>query len=336
MARRKRLTPMPMGGAPETASDTGPRTGLETKAMGGPGPAPLRSRAPIAVDAGAAASEAALAAISDRLEEARSSGRLAVALPIKTIDETHLTRDRIAVDPEEMTALIESLRRRGQQTPIEVVELGQGAYGGVRYGLISGWRRLTALRHLAKTEGGHDTILAVLRQPQDAAEAYVAMVEENEVRANLSHYERARIVHQAVKQEVFADSRSALRAFFGTASRSRRSKIGSFLKIVEVLDDVLAYPAALPERLGLALAKRLEETPDCAADLRAGLVPPAPDAETEQERIRQVLSGGSARGPEPEPEPAQQAPDTSAPPGIAPGKHVRFAAGTAQEVVLED
>ena len=99
-------------------------------------------------------------------------------------------RDRIAVAPDDLAALTESLRARGQQTPIEVVDLGGG-----QYGLISGWRRISALRALLDETGEAQfaTVLALLRQPADASAAYVAMVEENEIRIGLSYYERARL-----------------------------------------------------------------------------------------------------------------------------------------------
>ena len=41
----------------------------------------------------------------------------------------------------------------------------------------------------------------LLRQPQDLAASYVAMAEENEIRADLSHYERARLVLRALEAE---------------------------------------------------------------------------------------------------------------------------------------
>ncbi|MBD3766047.1 MAG: ParB N-terminal domain-containing protein, partial [Rhodobacterales bacterium] len=82
-----------------------------------------------------------------------------------------------AHDPEEMAALRASLAARGQQTPIEVVELAPG-----RYGLISGARRLAALRALAEETGEarFARVQALLRPFSAASDAYLAMVEENE------------------------------------------------------------------------------------------------------------------------------------------------------------
>ncbi|MBB94208.1 MAG: chromosome partitioning protein ParB [Rhodobacteraceae bacterium] len=239
MAKRKRLTPAQ---GDYLASPPAPSKGL--------GPAPIASVA------GEAASAAALAEVSSALQAARDEGRLIEALPLDAIAAGHLVRDRIQLDEDEMSALMASLTARGQQTPIEVVRLGEG-----RYGLISGWRRLTALRRLYEGTGEarFATVKALVSAPESAEAAYVAMVEENEIRANLSHYERARIAHRAVAEGVFETPRAALQGLYGSVTRSKRSKIGSFMGLVEALDDVLRYPWAISEKLGLALVKRLEE-----------------------------------------------------------------------------
>jgi hypothetical protein len=178
------------------------------------------------------------------------------------------------VDAEELDALVASIRGRGQQVPIEVMALDDG-----RYGLISGWRRLAALR-LLHHETGEDrfaTALAILRRPADAPEAYLAMVEENEIRLGLSFYERARIVARAVEAGVFDTDTAALQHLFAAASRPRRSKIGSFLRIVRELDGVLSFPTAIPERLGLALSQRLQQEAGLAAAITADLCASPPE-----------------------------------------------------------
>ena len=57
--------------------------------------------------------------------------------------------------------------------------------GALPYGLISGWRRLTALQalHAETGEARFATVQALVRRPETAADAYVTMVEENEIRA---------------------------------------------------------------------------------------------------------------------------------------------------------
>jgi ParB-like chromosome segregation protein Spo0J len=223
---------------------------------------------PIASVAGDASASAALAEVSGALASARDEGRLVQRIPLADIDAAHLVRDRLPAEDEAMQSLVESLRARGQQTPIEVVELGQG-----QYGLISGWRRLTALNRLYK-ETGDDRFagaLALLRRPAEAADSYVAMVEENEIRVGLSYYERARIVLRSVEEGVYPTQKAALQSLFSAASRAKRSKIKSFIPVVEALDGVLRFPTEIGERLGLRLGKALEEDPGTADRLRASL-----------------------------------------------------------------
>jgi ParB family chromosome partitioning protein len=272
MAKRKRLT-LP-DGAPLADHDPSP--------AGGP-MFPLglaRSAPPIARVAGDAATAAALGNLTDEITAARDEGRLIQSLPLAAVDAGYLVRDRILADEADLDALMASLRARGQQTPIEVVALAGGAYG-----LISGWRRLTALRRLhaeAPDDPRFATVQAILRRPESASDAYLAMVEENEIRVGLSYYERARIVARAAEAGVFPDAGVALQRLFASASRTRRSKIGSFLRLYQTLDDHLRFPSAIPERLGLTLARALEADPTLAPrlrDRRRKTPPPSPEAE---------------------------------------------------------
>lgn len=79
-----------------------------------------------------------------------------------------------------MASLKASIRSCDQQMPIEVVALGNG-----RYGLISGARRLAALSalHAETGEARFATVKALLRPIKAAPKSYLAMVEENEIRA---------------------------------------------------------------------------------------------------------------------------------------------------------
>ena len=267
MAKRKRLTP-----PNPSYLDTPPA--LETKSMFS---AP-RS-APIADVARDASSTAALNEMAESLARARDEGRMVVALPLDEIVMDHLVRDRLVVDAAEMQALKTSLRSRGQQTPIEVMQLEDG-----RYGLISGWRRCQALSEIAQEDRNYDpTVLALLRRPEEASDAYLAMVEENEVRVDLSYFERARIVAKAVEEGVYSSERTALQMLFHSASRAKRSKIGSFLPVVRALDGVVRFPHGLSERLGLSLAQALNDDPGFAPRLQAQLAAvevETPEAET--------------------------------------------------------
>ena len=294
MAKRKRLTPLGPMGAP---APTSAPAGSEPQAD------PARSVAPIADMAGAASARAALDEVTETLSRARAEGRMVLHLPHDAIQVDYLVRDRIAVDDEEMTALVESLRARGQQAPIEVADLGDG-----RYGLISGWRRCRALRQLHE-ETGDDrfaSVLALVRRPDQASDAYLAMVEENEIRVGLSYYERARIVVKSVEQGVFDDRRTALRTLFANVSRAKRSKIGSFTRIVDALDGALRFPSAIGERTGLDLARRLDEAPELAERLKGELrKTPAPDAEGELARLEAPAPAARPKAPKQERSPAR-------------------------------
>lgn len=288
MAKRKRLTPPDVSDTARAA----PIPPLETKAMFpsypmGVAPSARSYRAaPIADVASEAATVAALEQVSDTLARARREGRMVLELALDQVDEAYLVRDRVVSDPEEMAALLQSLRLRGQQSPIDVADLGEG-----RYGLISGWRRLTALRQLAAEQPEKTvTVLALLRQPEESGAAYLAMVEENEIRVGLSYFERARIAAKACAQGAYGSEKAALLSLYHAASRAKRSKIRSFLTVVAALDGHLRFPAALGERAGLTLAKALEADASLAPRLQTALAEAAPDsAEAELALINAVM-----------------------------------------------
>ncbi|MCA0922800.1 ParB/RepB/Spo0J family partition protein [Pseudooceanicola nanhaiensis] len=293
MAKRRRLTPA----NPDHLSSAPPATASEARAIfpagGGAGAlpdTPARPRPPVADMAGSASAHAALGELAETLERARAEGRMVLELPLDAVESGYLVRDRVALDEEEMQALMESLRARGQQTPVEVVDLGEG-----RYGLISGWRRCRALRRLHEETGEprFARVLALLRRPEVSAEAYVAMVEENEIRVGLSYYERARIAAKAADQGVFETVQAALRGLFAAASRAKRSKIGSFVTIVRALDGQLRFPEALGERAGLSLAKALETDPALAGRIAAALdAAPPTDPAAELALVERLMTEG--------------------------------------------
>ena len=276
MAKRKRLTPARLDAATPAP---------EAKTL-------FPTRPPIADVAHDAAATAALSEVTAVLDSARNEGRLIQHIALDLIDADYLVRDRIAADPDEMAVLMTSLRARGQQTAIEVTAIENG-----RYGLISGWRRLTALRILQDDDPAIDTVLAVVRDASDAADIYVAMVEENEIRVGLSHYERARIVVRAVDLGVYPSDKAGLTALFGSVPRAKRSKIGSFMRIVRSLDDDLRFPTGLSERSGLALAQVLDA--NTINRLRKALTQKPPkDAAAESAIIASVLA--PPRAPKPD------------------------------------
>lgn len=253
MAKRKRLKPALLVDGTDT--DNAPI--LETKSV-----------VPLAQVAGDTAAHAALAELADEVKSARSKGRMVRELAHYEIVRDHLLRDRMHVDPEEMAALKASIQARGQQTPIEVIDLGEGDFG-----LISGWRRVRALKELFEETGEAEyaTILALVKPIETAQDSYLAMVEENEIRADLSFYERARLASEAARLGVYPDSAAAVRTLFAAGSRARRSKINSFVRLYEALGEMLAFPTYIPERLGLGLVKAIESDEGFVAQVARSL-----------------------------------------------------------------
>jgi len=287
MAKRKRLGPATLS---EAADVSAAITDSEADREILPGRVlarPTGATAPIANVAADAATQAALSNVIDTITKAKREGRMVLELDPDRIDANHLMRDRTRVEPQEMAVLVTSIAERGQQSPIEVVDLGEG-----RYGLISGWRRLYAIKQL-----GDRRVLALLRAPHDAPEAYLAMIEENEIRVGLSYYERARIVSKSVSGGVFESDKAALQSLFRSASRAKRSKIKSFLPLVTYLDGVLHFPEDLGERLGLTLSRALEDDRSLPARLIAALSPAPTDAVEEQTVIKNILSAPSDQAP---------------------------------------
>lgn len=187
--------------------------------------------------------------------QAMQEGRVISELPLDSIDLDHMRRDRIVVDGGELLELKASILTNGLRLPIEVVALGDG-----QYGLISGWRRVTVMQLLREEEGeAYATIKAIVRPPFEAGALYTAMVEENELRSQISHYERGRIAVVLADLGVFADTEAAIETIYAAASKAKRSKIRSFALVHDELGSMLQFPTDLSERAGLRLAYALRE-----------------------------------------------------------------------------
>lgn len=200
---------------------------------------------------------------SDRsLREAQSEGRLLVDLPVGSIDADAMVRDRAVLDADEMLELRLSISANGLRLPIEVFELpGNPMPDAPKYGLLSGYRRLMAVRELLGLSGDkkYKTIRAIVRPKTEADAAFVAMVEENEVRSELSQFERGRIAVISSQQGAFLNVEDAVNKLFATGSKAKRSKVRSFALIFEELGDMLEFPDALSEKRGLRLAQALRQ-----------------------------------------------------------------------------
>ena len=264
MAKRKRLT----------APSVDDIKALDDEFRSETPPRPNPSTAPIAQ----VAAEAAFASNpepakvrldrldAERLRDAEARGLVVTEVATHKIRTDAMIRDRISVDADDMAELQASISANGLRLPIEIYADGDG------YALLSGYRRLLAVRALEAVgtgDGRHTHIKAFVRPANDTATAFAAMVEENEVRASLSHYERGRIAAIAAKEGAFESTETAVNALFASASKAKRSKVKSFAEVFEMLGDMLQHAEGLSERRGLRLASALRQGAE--ARLRAAL-----------------------------------------------------------------
>jgi len=317
MAKRKRLSAPQIG--PDAPPGSAPEPAPETKGFLLGRTQPLPRRAPIAQVAGDAAGQAAAERLAGELAAARGEGRLVQALPLAQVEAGHILRDRTVFDAEEMAALKASIAARGQQVPVEVVETGPGAYG-----LISGLRRLTVLHTLFEETGEarFGVVKALIKPIESAPQAYIAMVEENEIRADLSFYERGRLAFEAAERGVFDSPQAAIRALYAHAPPARRSKIAAFVALHESFGDCLRFPEAIPEKLGLALVKAQGADAGFADALRARLAAEPPGSAAAERRLLEAALRKPA-APKAAPE---SAPEIG--PEIVPGVVLEEARGT--------
>ncbi len=208
------------------------------------------------------ARQAQLEASEAKLTEAETDGRLLFDIAVGEIDADAMVRDRAALDADDMLELRLSISANGLRLPIEVYELPvTDRADAPRYGLLSGYRRLMAVRELLglTEEVRFKTIRAIVRPQAETDAAFVAMVEENEVRSELSHFERGRISVISAQQGAFLNVEDAVNKLFATGSKAKRSKVRSFALIFEELGDMLEFPDALSEKRGLKLAQALRQ-----------------------------------------------------------------------------
>jgi ParB family chromosome partitioning protein len=160
-------------------------------------------------------------------------------LPLAAIDATAIPRDRTALDPGALATLQRSILAEGLRQPIEVYALSIPT-PPVTHGLISGLRRLSAFRALAETFPRFAEIPCTLREPQTMAQAMTAMVTENEVRAEISPWEKANLILTAVENGHFDTPDAAIAGLFPYIDKSARSRLRSVAQVVGELDGALA------------------------------------------------------------------------------------------------
>ncbi len=165
-----------------------------------------------------------------------------VPIAITDINAEALPRDRSHLDRDEIDLLARSIASMGLRQPIEVWEYTAPNLP-FRYGLISGYRRLAAMRQL-----GHDTIPAFLRTPDTLPAAMAEMVAENEVRTQITPWEKARLILATVEEGIFPTADAAIAALFAHQSRQTHNRLRGYADVAEALGDHLATPERLTTR----------------------------------------------------------------------------------------
>lgn len=143
---------------------------------------------------------------------------------------------------------LDQIARDGLRQSIELWAL-RTPQPPLRYGLISGYRRLAAL-----TENGAKTIPAFLRDVASLPDAMANMVAENEIRAQISPWDRARTINDAVTEGICDTHDAAIATLHPVLSGAKRRRLRTTAQVVEVFDGLFPDPHALSERKLLRLA----------------------------------------------------------------------------------
>ena len=173
------------------------------------------------------------------------------------IDAHALPRDRSALEPQALAELEASISQIGLRQPIEVFALRAPPPDGPRHGLISGLRRLTAFTRL---HGAEARIPAFITTPADLPDAIARMLAENEIRAQITPWEKGRILSDAVANGVFDTLDAAVQGLYPALDRQRRARLRALAEVVaELGEGVLTNPEALSQsrllRLGTPIRR---------------------------------------------------------------------------------
>lgn len=202
----------------------------------------------------------------------KRAGLITDLIPLDAIATHKLIRDRAPGPDYDLAELVQSIRDIGLSNPIQIEPAGDG-----RYELIQGWRRLSAYRALLEETGDTERwgrIPAGIAAKGEALEGlYRRMVDENLVRKDISFAEMAQLaLHYAMDPHTAEnDPEKAVAILFKSARYQKRSYIRAFIPLVERLEGVLQFTREIPRALGLSLAQRIQEDPDCVAAIRADL-----------------------------------------------------------------
>jgi ParB family chromosome partitioning protein len=178
-------------------------------------------------------------------------------IPLAEIDSAALTRDRTGLDAEPQAELELSIAASGLRLPIEVFPIEPR--GDLRYGLLTGYRRLLAFRalHERTSQDRYAAIPALIREATDLATALAAMVEENEIRADLSPFERGLIAVTARNQGAFTSIEEAVEKLYPNATKEKRYRLRTLAQVAEEMQAYLTAPEKLTHRQLVRIARAI-------------------------------------------------------------------------------
>ena len=188
-------------------------------------------------------------------------------IPLDQIAAEELPRDRSQTDEDADHELYLSIMLDGLRQPIEVWQFDEDE----GYGLIAGYRRLAAVRRLRQETQDTDrwaTIPAFIRTPKKVPEALAQMVAENEIRADISPWDRARFIITTLDRDFFKTADEAIDAVHPRASERKKNRLRATVMAVETFIDQFRDAHELSERrllrLGTLIRAGLEDVAKAA------------------------------------------------------------------------
>ena len=106
--------------------------------------------------------------------------------------------------------------------------------------------------------GSLTTIQAFLRTPQTLPQALAAMVAENEIRADITPWEKGRLIMNAVQEDIFPTPDAAVAGLYPHATPSTRSRLRTVAGVVHDLTGILTDPTVYSLRQLLRIAAALK------------------------------------------------------------------------------
>ncbi len=203
----------------------------------------------------------------------RKAGQVIRLLPLGDVHSTLLTRERMSAEDVELDELVTSIRDVGLSNPIRVLERPDG--GG--FELVQGHRRLSAYQRLFEETGEEEWALVpatvMADGPADVAGLYRRMVDENVVRKDISFAEMAYAAKNFAADPATgtSDVDKAVAELFKSASYSKRSRIRTFVSLLDKIGDSLRHPTEIPRNLGVALDAAIKNRPALIAEIKSAL-----------------------------------------------------------------